>query len=271
MAAAVVPGGDAQTPPQTNDEWCREAQRNYDDDGDRESFCEVREFKLGAGALSVETSNGSVRVTGERRNDISVRAMVFAHARTRERARELAREITVSQSNTIRAEGPRSNWSREGWYVSFRVTAPQATDLDLESSNGSLSVTDVRGRMNLRTSNGSIRLTNVGGNVQADTSNGSVTAILSGTKWDGEGLDIGTSNGSVRVGVPENYNARVVASTSNGSINFGFPITLQGNIGGRRRDIDTTIGSGGPTIRMRTSNGSVSVRRGADMDSRERK
>ena len=268
MAAAVVPAETVQTPPQTNDEWCREAQRNYDDDNDRESFCEVRQFTIGGGAFSAETSNGSIRVTGERRNDTVVRAMVFTHARTREAARELAKQITVSQNNTIRADGPRSNWSREGWYVSFRIQTPQSADIDLESSNGSLNATDVRGRLRLRTSNGSIRLTNVGGDVQADTSNGSVTATLSGTKWEGEGLDIGTSNGSVRVGIPDNYNARIVASSSNGSINFGFPVTMSGNIGGRRRDIDTTIGSGGPTIRMRTSNGSVSVRRANDMDSR---
>ena len=56
--------------------------------------------------------------------------------------------------------------------------------------------------------------------------------------------------------VPDNYNARLVAGTSNGSINVDFPITVQGRI---NRDIDTNLGSGGPTIRLRTSNGSVRV------------
>jgi hypothetical protein len=40
-----------------------------------------------------------------------------------------------------------------------------------------------------------------------------------------------------------------------------FPITVQGNIGGRRREFETTLGSGGPTLEVRTSNGSVRVGR----------
>lgn len=242
-------------PALSNDAWCQESQRNADDDA--ETFCEVREFTLGAGAVAAETSNGSIRVTGERRSDVLVRAMVMTRARTAARAREIAREIAVSQSGTIKATGPRS-YDREGWHVSFRIQTPQAADLELTSSNGSLGATDVRGRMRLRTSNGSIRLMDVGGDVQADTSNGSVHATLSGSRWEGQGLDVSTSNGSVRLSVPEGYNARLVAGTSNGSIRVGFPVTVQGRI---NRDIDTTLGSGGPVIRVRTSNGSVSVER----------
>ncbi|HEX6324384.1 MAG TPA: DUF4097 family beta strand repeat-containing protein [Vicinamibacterales bacterium] len=259
MGAAVLPaeaGQQARTA-QSNDEWCREAQRN--NDNERETFCEVREFTLGAGPVTAETSNGSMSVTGERRGDVLVRAMVFARARTAERAREIGREITVSTSGTIKATGPRS-YNREGWHVSFRIQAPNGTDLNLTSSNGSLSASDVRGRLRLRTSNGSIRLMDVGGDVQADTSNGSVNATLSGSTWDGAGLSIQTSNGSVRLTVPETYNARLVAGTSNGSINVGFPVTVQGNLR-RGRDIDTTLGSGGPTISVRTSNGSVRLER----------
>ena len=249
---------------ESNDEWCREAQRNQRDD-DRETFCEVREFTLGAGAVTAETSNGSIRVTGERRNDILVRALVMTNARTAARAREIAQDITVTTSGLVRATGPRTQ-NREGWHVNFRIQTPQSADLTLTSSNGSLSASDVRGKLRLRTSNGSIRLMDVAGDVQADTSNGSVTATLSGTRWEGEGLDVVTSNGSVRVTVPDNYNARLVAGTSNGSINVGFPIMVQGNIGGRRHEIDTTLGSGGPTIRVRTSNGSVSVGRPGSME-----
>src|SRR5687767_434824 len=47
---------------QTNDEWCRDAERNNDSDN-RETFCEVREFTLSAGSITAETSNGGVRVT----------------------------------------------------------------------------------------------------------------------------------------------------------------------------------------------------------------
>lgn len=255
---------------QSDDEWCRDTQRNQSDDDRRETFCEVRRFTLASGPVTANTSNGSIRVTGERRSDVLVRAQVVTYGRTAERARELARAITINQSGTLRADGPRSE-NREGWHVAFRIQAPQATDLDLTSSNGSLAITDVRGRLKLRTSNGSVNLVNAAGDVAADTSNGSVNVTLAGTKWDGEGLDVSTSNGSVRLTMPDNYNARLVAGTSNGSINVGFPITVSGNIGGRRHDIDTTIGSGGPALRLRTSNGSIRVQRPGASNERDRR
>jgi DUF4097 and DUF4098 domain-containing protein YvlB len=260
VAASVLPAGvERQDRPRAaaaDSDWCRDAERNSGRD-DRETFCEIRDFTLPAGTVAAETANGSVRVTGERRSDVLVHARVVTHARDAARAREIAREISVTTSGVVRATGPRS-YDREGWSVSFRILAPEATDLDLVSSNGSLGVTGVRGRLKLRTSNGSISLMEVAGDVRADTSNGSVNASLSGSRWDGAGLDVSTSNGSVRLSVPESYNARLVASTSNGRISVGFPVTVQGRI---NRDIDTTLGSGGAPIKVRTSNGSVRVER----------
>lgn len=240
-----------------DDAWCQEALRNNDDD-DRERVCEVREFTLPRGSVAAETSNGSVRVTGEDRGDILVRALVMAHARSEERAREVLKAVTISTSGEIQADGPRRSGDRTGWWVSFRIQAPKSTDVRLRSSNGSLSVTGVKGAMRLRTSNGSIRLMDVGGDVEADTSNGSVNATVSGSSWDGAGLNVTTSNGSVRLTLPDGYNARLVAGTSNGSINVDFPVTVRGRIG---RDIDTNLGSGGPALRLRTSNGSVRIQR----------
>ncbi len=253
FSAAVAPQAAARTV--SDDDWCKEALRNNYNDDDRDNVCEVREFTMPRGAVSAETSNGSIRVTGEDRGDVFVKALVMANARTQERANEILKEVKIDTSNGLRADGPR-NLNRAGWWVSFRIQAPKTTDVTLRSSNGSLNVTDVSGTMRLRTSNGSIKLMDVGGDVEADTSNGSVTATLGGRSWQGAGLNVTTSNGSVRVTVPDNYNARLVAGTSNGSINVDFPITVQGRI---NRDIDTNLGSGGPTIRLRTSNGSVRV------------
>lgn len=240
---------------QSNDEWCEQNRRN--NDNDRETFCEVREFTISSGSIDAETSNGSIRVTGEQRRDIFVRAMIMATGRTEADARDIAKQVTVSTSGRIRATGPRTS-GREGWWVGFRIQTPESANVELSSSNGSLSVSDVRGRMKLRTSNGSISLMEVGGDVTADTSNGSITATLAGSKWDGAGLDLSTSNGSVRLNIPDGYNAQLSAGTSNGSINVGFPITMTGRI---NRDIDTTLGSGGAPIRVRTSNGSVTLQR----------
>jgi DUF4097 and DUF4098 domain-containing protein YvlB len=74
--------------------------------------------------------------------------------------------------------------------------------------------------------------------------------------WQGEGLDVETSNGGVKLRIPEQYSARLEAGTINGGISVDFPITMQGRID---REIVATIGAGGPVIRVRTNNGGVKV------------
>jgi DUF4097 and DUF4098 domain-containing protein YvlB len=85
-----------------------------------------------------------------------------------------------------------------------------------------------------------------------------VVAYLKGTKWQGAGLDLQTTNGPVNLSIPEGYNAHLETGTVNGPMRFDFPVTVQGRID-RRLSLD--IGSGGPTIRVVTTNGPVIVRR----------
>src|SRR5882757_3430214 len=103
-------------------------------------------------------------------------------------------------SERIQADGP-SRGRRHSWAVSYELWVPRKTSLDAETSNGSVSVTGVEGRMELRAQNGSITLKNVAGDVRGTTSNGSVNAELDGTTWKGDGLDLTTSNGSVNLDI----------------------------------------------------------------------
>ena len=142
--------------------------------------------------------------------------------------------------------------------VSYRIDVPASFDLSLETSNGSVSVTGVNGRIDAETSNGSLRMTDIGGRVNARTDNGSVHVTLNGRRWEGDGLSVTTSNGSARLDLPDSYNARLIAGTNNGSMTLDVPVTVQGRIS---KNIDTTLGSGGATIEVRTSNGSLRVGR----------
>jgi DUF4097 and DUF4098 domain-containing protein YvlB len=245
-------------PTSTDQDWCRDAERNYD--RDREVFCEVRDLReSGASRLEVlDNRNGSISVTGSTGRDITVQARVVATAESDSDARALARDVSVTLDNgRLRATGPESE-RRRSWSVSYRVNVPSSFDVNLETSNGSVAVEGVRGRIDMESSNGSVRLTDVGGRVNARTSNGSVHVTLTGRRWEGDGMTVITSNGSARLDVPENYNAHLIAGTSNGSLNLDIPVTVQGRVSKR---IDTTLGSGGATIEMRTSNGSLRIGR----------
>lgn len=226
---------------------------------DSERFCEVRDVRMPAGQrVYVDArENGSVRFFGSDRSDVLVRALIQAYADSRGEAEALAKDVRVqASSDRVYADGP-SNRRYQGWYASFEVWVPRKMNLEAETHNGSVSVSDVEGRMELRAVNGSIAVRRVGGDVRAETTNGSVTASLTGTTWSGNYLDLETTNGSVVLDVPRGYNAQLETGTVNGGMNIDFPITVQGSIS---RRITTRLGNGGPRIRAMTTNGGVRIR-----------
>ena len=128
--------------------------------------------------------------------------------------------------------------------------------LDLKTTNGGIAIENVDGRLAFVTVNGGVKLTDVAGAVRGRTSNGGVEVDLDGATWQGEGLDVETSNGGIRLRLPEQYSARLEAGTVNGGINVDLPVTIQGRID---REINTNLGGGGPLIRLHTHNGGVRV------------
>jgi len=258
----AVPLAAQQNPVPMPDSRADRFLRNCDDygDRDRDTHCEVRDVTIKAPSRSLlidGRENGSVRVYGWDKNEVMVRALIQANAESVGEARQIAADVKIETDNDrIRADGP-SYRRRTGWYVSYELWVPRKTSLDAETSNGSVTVQGVEGRMELRAVNGSISLRDVAGDVRGHTSNGSVNAELEGTAWRGEGLDLQTSNGSVNLDIPRGYNARLETGTVNGGMNIDFPITVQGFIG---RRITTTLGSGGPRVRAVTTNGGVRIR-----------
>ncbi len=229
---------------------------------DRETYCEVREETLAGGnPLDVDAGpNGGIRVRGWERGEILIRARVVAHADTEQEARQLAAGVRVETGGgQVRAQGPeRVGGSGSHWSVSYEIMAPQNAQLALNTRNGGISIRDLRGTVRFRARNGGIRLENVAGEIRGETTNGGVNVDLSGDRWDGSGLDVQTRNGGVRLDVPSNYSAELETGTTNGRINIDFPVTVQGRIG---RHLTTTLGSGGPRIRVMTTNGGVQIRR----------
>jgi DUF4097 and DUF4098 domain-containing protein YvlB len=225
-----------------------------------ERVCETREYTLkGSGTLRVDAHpNGGISVIGWDKSEVKVVARVSAWAGSEDEAKDIASQVKVETSDTeIRSTGPNLR-SRRGWSVSYEIWAPAKTDLRLSSTNGGLDVEGIRGRLDLETTNGGISLLAVAGDVNAETTNGGINVDLEGSKWDGVGLTARTTNGGVKLRVPEGFNADIEAATTNGGMDFEFPVTIQGRL---NRRITTKLGSGGPPIRLETTNGGVTVRR----------
>jgi putative adhesin len=235
--------------------WCGE----HDWDGGRARQCEVREMTWpGSGTVAVDAApNGGIEVTAGSGSAVHVEARVTASADDEAEARELVSAVHLRTSGTIAAEGPRTS-GHSWWSVSYRLTVPARTDLDLRSHNGGIALAGVRGRTEFTTTNGGVTVRDAGGAMHGRTTNGGVKVALSGTQWDGEGLDLTTTNGGVTLEVPEDYNAHLETGTVNGGVRLDFPVRVQGRIG---KELSTDLGSGGPTIRATTTNGGVTVRR----------
>ena len=237
---------------------CRD---NSGGDRDDERFCEVRESTMPAGSLNVDAgNNGGISIEGWDRNEIRVRAVVQASAPTAAEARALAGQVQVQAGGgRVYATGPDST-RREWWSVSYKINVPSKNDLDLKASNGGITILGVSGNMRFDTTNGGVKLQDVGGRVNGTTRNGGLNVTLSGNRWDGEGLDVETSNGGVTMTIPDDYNAELETRTVNGGLRIDFPITVQGELTGRK-GLQTTLGSGGPLVRVRTTNGGVKISR----------
>jgi hypothetical protein len=235
---------------------------NWNGNDDRGRACEVRPVpvRLTGRSLDIDgRQNGSIRVRAWDGDSVRVTARLQANANSDEDARNLLKEVRiVADGRSVRAEGPSSWRSHEGWSASYVVWVPRRFDLALEATNGALGVDGVSGKLDLRTTNGSVALTDVGGDVHARTQNGSLNVQLAGKGWDGAGLDAETQNGSVRVAVPESFAAQLETGTVNGSIHTDFPITVQGRIS---RRLSLPLNGGGKTIRAITTNGTVRISR----------
>jgi hypothetical protein len=237
-------------------EWCDEGWGGRD----QERFCEVRTASLDpTGSLDVDGgANGGVRVEAWDRNEIEVRARVQASARTEDRAQEIGRDVELRvDGGRVRAEGPRTG-RRESWAVSWEVRVPRSTNLRMRTTNGGIDVTDVSGDIDFRATNGGVTLVGVAGDVRGRTTNGGLHVELAGEGWTGAGMDVETTNGGITLLIPDDYSAELVTGTTNGGIDIGFPVTVQGRIG---RQLRTTLGDGGPTIRAVTTNGGVHISR----------
>ena len=243
---------------QANDDPCRD--RGWDRDD--YTFCEVREESMAAGPLTVDAgTNGGIRIEGWDRNEIHVVAVINTHARSEADAKQLASGIQIQAgSGKVTSTGPSTTGRREGWSVSFRINVPRQNDLDLNANNGGVTISGVSGNIRFDTNNGGVRLTDLGGDVRGATHNGGLNVLLGGSRWEGSGLDVETTNGGVTLSIPDGYNADLTTRTVNGGFRTELPITIQGDLTSRQ-GIETTLGAGGPPVKVRTTNGGLSINR----------
>ena len=162
-----------------------------------------------------------------------------------------ARDTRCNEGGDYRINGPKKN----DVAVRFTVQLPRSVPVDASTVNGGLQIDGVSAPVAAATVNGRIAVNTSTGPVQATTVNGSIEANMQSlTSGD---VRLTTVNGSVSAGLPVQLNANIDAETVNGRVETDFPVKIVGKISPRH--LRGTVGAGGPTLRLITVNGSISL------------
>jgi len=247
------------------------------------------------GAIKIDNANGRTRVVGEDRDDIEVHLSKVARAESEEQARALLEGIGLltreeGDHQLIDFDVPRS-WNRRG-RVDVELRVPRDLKVSVVAANGRICVSGLRAAVRARSSNGAVRVENVTGDIDIATSNakvssactcGKLVARSSNGKIELEdhcgSIDASTSNGLIRASMEGMGEEGVQLATSNGRIVLELPEKVDAEVDIRvdngviRNDrklckaarersgqLRGRLGEGGAPIKLRTSNGSISLR-----------
>ncbi len=226
------------------------------------------------GLVIAGSRNGGVTVRGGDANAFTVTACTAAAGDDEAAARAaLAKVALRTAGGRVTIEGP----DDERWSGFLIVTAPRDADFSVEASNGPVSLSDLSGTLAVKTANGPVSLSALTGSVDVDAANGPVTLkgssgdmrlhavngpltiALSGTRWEGKGLEADAQNGPLTLRVPDDFASGVRVETSR---HAPFSCRAAACDGARRQDGDRTrlleIG-GDATIRLSSVNGPVAI------------
>jgi hypothetical protein len=219
--------------------------------------------------------NGGVTVRGGDANAFTVTACTAAAGDDEASARAALAKISLrTAGGRVTIEGP----AGERWMGFLVVTAPRDADFSVEASNGPVSLTGLSGALRVTTENGPVSLSSLTGSVDVDAVNGPVTLkgssgdvriraangpltiALSGTRWEGKGLEADAKNGPLTLKVPDGFASGLRVETSAHS-----PLSCRAAAcdGARRQDGRRTrlleTGTESATVRLSTLNGPVSI------------
>jgi hypothetical protein len=130
-------------------------------------------------------------------------------------------------------------------------------NLTVENNNGLVVAKNVKGDARVNTSFAGVTLESIGGKIAVDNQNGAISVIADRPASGCRDISLKTSFSSMRVRVPDGVGYNVTARTSFGRISSDVPITSTGTIGGD--SLNGTIGSGGCSLQLTDSNGSIEI------------
>lgn len=239
------------------------------------------------GTFTLDNVNGGVTIEAWDRNEVMVVADKEVKAKTDEIARKAMQQvrIQVNKGNNrldVVTKLPKRDNGLVEWMagnnvninVKYQVKVPRNATLDVETVNGGVRLVGTHGKANVETTNGALEIDGVHGNLDLETTNGAITVTRSAGAVeasttnggieveltevpDGSDLTFDTTNGGVTVRLPRDIRVSLDAATSNGRVDSDFDVSGADRKSKRRLSGD--INGGGGKLRVRSTNGSVSI------------
>ncbi len=228
--------------------------------------------------LVVESYNGPIDIVPGEPGQVECVVVRHVAAENEESARTDLKRIEVTmhrQGNTVLVAVRRPlggiSWNSG---ASVHVRAPWGSALKLDSSNGPIHVQGIEGPVQARSTNGRIEIKEAVGPLSLTTTNGPIDveasrAILTAESSNGSirfrgslapgQSTIHTSNGRVRLALPEHQNVRIDARTHNGEIDSDFDFDRAENRNHSKHLLAVLGHDPEATLTVRTSNGKIDI------------
>jgi hypothetical protein len=259
---------------------------------------EKRFTVLGKPDVTVSTFDGPIEVRPWDQRDVLV--VIERRAPTRDAAERIDVRIEQDGDRitvAVRHRDRGFDWALGGRSAKVTVNMPSSSDLHARSGDGSVNVEGITGRIDVFTGDGSIHGNRLAGELKLATGDGSIRVTEASGKLDvqtgdgtvnvegaltgvvvhtgdgtvrlvaGPGSDpsddwsISTGDGSVTLDLPDAFNADLDARTGDGRIAVE-DITVAGVTGKMSKNhLRGQLGSGGRSVRIRTGDGSITLRK----------
>jgi DUF4097 and DUF4098 domain-containing protein YvlB len=141
-----------------------------------------------------------------------------------------------------------------------------AGEIQVRSGDGSIRMERIEGIVDLETEDGSIQLEAKPSQLRAKTADGSIRMQIDPDSTMADDWDVQTGDGAVVVTLPAEFNGELDAETRDGAVRASHPALSAESRSGedreqRRRKLRATLGSGGPTFRVRSGDGTIRIER----------
>jgi DUF4097 and DUF4098 domain-containing protein YvlB len=232
----------------------------------------------GKSDILVDSNDAEIRVNSQDRNGIEVRVVTVGYKIGPDEVRVDERQSGNHLELNVHVPSRHFGFDFHSRSVRVELTVPQQSDLNLHSGDGSIRVLGVKGSLRLDSGDGELEVREGEGRLKANTRDGNIRVqglfsaldletgdgnidaeALAGSKMTSSWV-LRTGDGSVRLGLPDNFPAELDAHTGDGRVEVDFPLTINGSVD--ESTIRGKINGGGPLLQIRSGDGNINLRRG---------